>query len=327
MNPVAVDLMGGDSGPAVIVEGVLAALEDMGGEIVVVGNEEAVRPLVGDSRVRIVHASEEILMSDDPASAPRRKRDASMVVGATLLKAQEVSAFITFGNSGAAMATALVKVGRIRGVARPAITIELPVPGTTSTVLLDAGANTEVIPQWLHQFAVMGSVYCSARLGIDLPRVGLLSIGEEAGKGNALVKETYPLLAEEPSINFLGNVEGRDIMSDRVDVVVTDGFTGNVVLKSLEGAAHLFAHAVLAALSEGDDGVLDAALPKLLPLWNQMTPDDTGAAALLGVNGLFLIGHGASNARAVSSAVRNARQLAEAGVVQTIRRLEGSAGE
>ncbi|MGC9155976.1 MAG: phosphate acyltransferase PlsX [Ferrimicrobium sp.] len=327
MNPVAVDLMGGDSGPAVIVEGVLEALDSTGGEIVVVGTEEACHPLAGDARVRVVHASEEILMSDDPATAPRRKRDASMVVGATLLKEQQVSALITFGNSGAAMATALVKVGRIRGVARPAITVELPVPGTTSTIMLDAGANTEVTPAWLHQFAVMGSVFCAARLNIDRPRVGLLSIGEEPGKGNALVKETYQLLVDEPSINFLGNVEGRDIMSDRVDVVVTDGFTGNIVLKSLEGAAHLFAQAILAALSLGDDGVLDLALPKLLPLWNQMTPDDTGAAALLGVNGLFLIGHGASNARAVASGIRNARQLAQADVVGTIRRLEGSAGE
>jgi len=327
VNPVAVDLMGGDSGPAVIVEGVKSALDTMGGSVIAVGSHAACELFAGDARVETVVASEEILMSDDPASAPRRKRDASMVVGATLLKEQRASSFITFGNSGAAMATALVKVGRIRGVARPAITIELPVPGTTSTVLLDAGANTEVTPAWLHQFAVMGSVYTAARLGIEHPRVGLLSIGEEPGKGNTLVKETYYLLAEEPSIKFVGNVEGRDIMSDRVDVVVTDGFTGNVVLKSLEGAAHLFANAVLGALGAGDDGVLDLALPKLLPLWNQMTPDDTGAAALLGVNGLFLIGHGASNARAVASAVRNARQLAEAKVVETIRRLEGSTGE
>ncbi|MEX6430751.1 MULTISPECIES: phosphate acyltransferase PlsX [Ferrimicrobium] len=327
MKPVAVDLMGGDNGPAVIVEGINVALGAGAGEIVVVGSAEACRPLDRDPRVSVVLASEEISMSDDPASAPRRKRDASMVVGATLLKEQKVSAFVTFGNSGAAMATALVKVGRIRGVARPAIAVELPVPGSASTVLLDAGANTEVTPSWLHQFAVMGSVYCAARLGIAHPRVGLLSIGEEPGKGNSLVKETFKLLTDEPSINFIGNVEGRDVMSDRVDVVVTDGFTGNVVLKSLEGAAHVFAHAVLGALSEGDDGVLDLALPKLLPLWNQMTPDDTGAAALLGVNGLFLIGHGASNARAVASAVRNARQLGEADVVETIRKLEGSTGE
>jgi len=325
LHRIGVDLLGGDHGPASIAEGIAEAVDALDVEVVAIGHEESLA-LVGEHpRVSRVRAKEEILMSDDPASAPRRKRESSMVIGAAMLAEGELDGFITFGNSGAAMATALMKVGRIKGIARPAITVELPVPGTTPTVMLDAGANAEVLPAWLHQFAVMGSVYAAARLGLEAPRVGLLSIGEEAGKGNQLVKEAYGLLEAEASIRFLGNVEGRDIMTDRVDVVVTDGFTGNVVLKALEGAAKTFAHAVLEALAVGDDSVLEQALPKLAPLASELTPDATGAAALLGVDGLFLIGHGASNPRAVTSAIRNARTLAEADIVSTIRMHEGGA--
>ena len=323
MKPIAIDLMGGDHGHLVIVDGIVDALHQGDFQLIAIGSEEAVDSLPSHPKLARKVASEEILMGDDPASAPRRKRDSSMVVGAGLLKERLVDGFITFGNSGAAMATALLKVGRIKGVARPAIAVELPVPGATPTVLLDAGANTEVVAPWLHQFAVMGSVYCRARLNIDKPRVGLLSIGEEPGKGTSTVKEAHRLLEEESSINFIGNVEGRDVMSDNVDVVVTDGFTGNIVLKSLEGAAKLFAKAVFDALALGDDGVLDLALPKLIPLAEELTPDATGAAALLGVDGLLLIGHGSTNRRAVLSAISNARLLAEADVVGTIKVLEG----
>jgi len=325
LHRIGVDLLGGDHGPEAIADGIAEAVASLEVEVVAIGHEESLARVRSLPRIGRVVAEEEILMSDDPASAPRRKRGASMVIGAAMLAAGELDGFITFGNSGAAMATALMKVGRIKGIARPAITVELPVPGTTPTVMLDAGANTEVLPAWLHQFAVMGSVYAGARLRMEAPRVGLLSIGEEAGKGNQLVKEAYGLLAAEESIRFIGNVEGRDIMTDRVDVVVTDGFTGNVVLKSLEGAAKTFAKAVLDALAVGNDGVLEQALPKLAPLAEELTPDATGAAALLGVDGLFLIGHGASNPRAVASAIRNARMLAEADLVSTIRMHERGA--
>lgn len=322
MLPIAVDLMGTDLGPAVVARGLVEARTALGVELIAVGTEEALGGLPAE--IERVVAPEVIEMTDDPATAPRRKRAASMVVAAELLRQQRASAVVTFGNSGAAMATALLKLGRIRGVARPAITVELPVPGSTATVLLDAGANTEVQSAWLRDFALMGSVYAEARLGIERPRVGILSIGEEPGKGSSLVKEAYALLEQESLISFIGNVEGRDVMSDRVDVVVTDGFTGNVVLKTLEGAASAFAKAVLAELAVGgdDDPVLAGALERLVPLWNELTPDATGAAALLGVDGLFLIGHGASNERAVASAVRNALQLARADVVATIRRYE-----
>lgn len=319
MLPIAVDLMGTDLGSAVVAEGIARA---KGAPVIAVGTPEALAAL--PSSVERVEATEVIEMTDDPASAPRRKRDASMVVATELVKQGRASAAVTFGNSGAAMATALLKLGRIKGVARPAITVELPVPGATPTVLLDAGANTEVQASWLHDFALMGTVYARARLGIEAPRVGLLSIGEEPGKGTSLVKEAFALLEGDARISFLGNVEGRDVMSDRVDVVVTDGFTGNVVLKALEGAARALAHAVLSALAPAGehDAIADGAIERLLPLWSELTPDATGAAALLGVDGLVLIGHGASNERAVASAIRNAVQLAEGDVVSTIRHYE-----
>ncbi len=318
--------MGGDNAPGVVLEGISSLLAAERIPLIVVGTEAAFSKMEKFEDVEKVVATEVIEMDDDPASAPRRKRDASMVVVAKLVKEQRASAGVTLGNSGAAMATALLKIGRIKGIARPAIAVEIPVPGSLPTVLLDAGANSEVTPAWLHQFAMMGSVYATARLGIEAPRVGLLTIGEEAGKGNSLVKEAFDLLSGEPQINFIGNVEGRDVMSSRVDVVVTDGFTGNVVLKTLEGAASLFAHAVLDALSSGEDGkeVLDVALPRLLPLWNELTPDATGAAALLGIDGLYLIGHGSSSPLAVANAIRNAKKLGDGDVVSTIRRIEAS---
>ena len=318
--------MGGDKAPGVVLEGISSLLAAERIPLIVVGTEAALSKMEQLEGVEKVVATEVIEMDDDPASAPRRKRDASMVVVAKLVKEKRASAGVTLGNSGAAMATALLKIGRIKGIARPAIAVEIPVPGGLPTVLLDAGANSEVTPGWLHQFAMMGSVYATARLGIDAPRVGLLTIGEEAGKGNSLVKEAFDLLSGEPQINFIGNVEGRDVMSSRVDVVVTDGFTGNVVLKTLEGAASLFARAVLDALSSGEGGkeVLDAALPRLLPLWNELNPDATGAAALLGIDGLYLIGHGSSSPLAVANAIRNAKKLGDGDVVSTIRRIEAS---
>jgi glycerol-3-phosphate acyltransferase PlsX len=319
--------MGGDNAPQVIIEGVHELLSDSQIPVLLVGTEEALAGVEKGPMISTVVATEVIEMDDDPATAPRRKRDSSMVKVAELVKRKQACAGVTLGNSGAAMASALLKIGRIKGIARPAITVELPVPGTTPTVMLDAGANSEVLPSWLHQFAIMGSVYARARLGIDSPRVGILTIGEEAGKGNAVVKETYELLAREPAINFIGNIEGRDIMSDRVDVVVTDGFTGNVVLKALEGAALIFAKAIVEALGAGNDGkqVLDVAIPKLVPLWNELTPEATGAAALLGIDGLFLIGHGASTKKAVANAIKNAYGLASQDVISTIKELEQKA--
>jgi glycerol-3-phosphate acyltransferase PlsX len=235
---------------------------------------------------------------------------------------------VSAGNTGATMASALLRLGRIKGVARPAIATPIPVPGSTPTVLLDAGANAECQPQWLVQFAQMGAIFSRARYGIAEPRVGLLSIGEEPTKGNPLVKETHALLAAAGALDragarFAGNVEGRDIMTPDVDVVVTDGFTGNVALKTLEGGMRSLVSAVIEGLSTTD--VADAALGALSPLYMTLDPDQTGGAMLLGVDGVCIISHGSSSATAVVNATRVASEMVEAGVVEHLRLAVASA--
>jgi glycerol-3-phosphate acyltransferase PlsX len=208
-------------------------------------------------------------------------------------------------------------MGRVKGVNRPAIATPIPVPGHTPTVLLDAGANAEVQPDWLVQFGVMGSIYAARRFGINNPRVGLLSIGEEPGKGDTLRKEAYELLSVAPGINFIGNVEGRDIMTDDVDVVVTDGFTGNVALKTLEGSLKSIINSLLAAFDSSDEAraAATALWPSLLPLYDSLDPENTGGAMLLGVDGVCIISHGSSSDRAMVNAVRVAADMVNADVV------------
>ncbi|HEY2815117.1 MAG TPA: phosphate acyltransferase, partial [Acidimicrobiales bacterium] len=221
----------------------------------------------------------------------------------------------------ATMASALLRMGRVKGLARPAIATPIPVPGGTPTVLLDAGANAECQPQWLVQFAQMGAVYARVRYGIEAPKVGLLSIGEESKKGNSLVKETYPLLAEaELAGEFVGNVEGRDLMTEGVDVVVTDGFTGNVALKTLEGGLKALVNALFGAFAASDEAkaAAEVLMPQLLPLYAQLDPDTYGGAMLLGVNGVCIISHGSSSATAVVNAVGVAAEMVDRGVVDLL---------
>ena len=230
-------------------------------------------------------------------------------------------AMISAGNTGATMASALLRMGRIKGVKRPAIATPIPVPGSTPTILLDAGANAEVQAEWLVQFALMGSVYARHRFGIAEPRVGLLSIGEEPGKGDTLRKETYELLSEASGLNFIGNVEGRDVMSTTVDVVVTDGFTGNVVLKTLEGGMKTVVAALLDAFTaeEHYKPHAEALMPALLPLYKTLSPDTYGGAVLLGVDGVCIIAHGSSTAEAIVNGIGVAREMVEHDVVAEIR--------
>jgi len=312
--PVAVDAMGGDRAPGEIVAGARQAADELGVPVVLVGNPE----LLGDPRgLDMIAASEVIGMDDDAATAVRRKKDSSLVRAAEAVRDGKASAMVSAGNTGATMASALLRMGRLSGVQRPAIATPIPVPGSTPTVLLDAGANAECTAQYLVQFAQMGAVFAATRYGIDKPRVGLLSIGEEDTKGTPLVKETHALLrdgAGGAGVNFIGNVEGRDIMSTDVDVVVTDGFTGNVVLKTLEGGLKALVGAVAGAVG-GVEGAVDA----LLPLAAEFDPDNTGGAMLLGVEGVCIISHGSSSARAVVNAVRVARDMVEGGVVEGLR--------
>ncbi len=319
MLPVAVDAMGGDHAPGTIVAGARAAATD-GVPVLLVGPADlAERVDIGD--LELITASEVIEMHDDAAQGVRRKKDSTLVRAAEAVRDGRASAMISAGNTGATMASALLRMGRIKGVSRPAIATPIPVPGAGPTVLLDAGANAEVQPEWLVQFAQMGSVYARHRFDIATPRVGLLSIGEEPGKGDALRKEAHGLLAVAPGIEFIGNVEGRDVMTDTADVIVTDGFTGNVVLKTLEGAMATVVAALLAAFAAEDHYKphADALLPALLSLYETLDAETYGGAILLGVDGVCIISHGSSSERAIRNGIEVAREMVEADMLCEIR--------
>lgn len=323
--PVAVDAMGGDQAPAEIVAGAVRARDELGVSVVLVGRPDE---LGGDHGLEVIAASEVIAMDADPGRSVRTMKDSSLVRAAEAVRDGRACAMVSAGNTGATMASALLRMKRLPGVGRPAIATPIPCPGAdTPTVLLDAGANAECTPEWLVQFAQMGAVYARHRYGIEAPRVGLLSIGEEPTKGTPLVKETHALLAEgtwaaTSGGTFVGNVEGRDIMSPDLDVVVTDGFTGNVVLKTLEGGMKALVAAILAAFGTDDDtrAAGDTLMPALLPLYGQLDPDNTGGAMLLGLNGPCIISHGSSSATAVVNAVQVAVEMVDADLVGAIAR-------
>jgi phosphate acyltransferase len=324
MLPIAVDAMGGDHAPGAIVAGALAAASE-GTPILLVGPADLKeRADIGD--LPLLEAGEVIEMHEDAGRAVRRKKDSTLVRAAEAVRDGQASAMISAGNTGATMASALLRMGRIKGVSRPAIATPIPVPGHQPTVLLDAGANAECQPEWLLQFAQMGAVFARDRYGIDQPRIGLLSIGEEASKGTPLVKETHALLSGSDALTaagarFVGNVEGRDVMTPDVDVVVTDGFTGNVVLKTLEGGMRTLVSAIFEAFGTSPEtqAASEVLIPALLPLYGTLDPDNTGGAMLLGVDGLCLISHGSSSATAVVNAVRVAAELHDHGVVDALR--------
>ncbi|MBA3303264.1 MAG: phosphate acyltransferase PlsX [Acidimicrobiia bacterium] len=319
MTTVAVDAMGGDRAPGEIVAGAREAAVRPGIDILLVGLADAIAASdPGD--LEVLACSEVIGMDDEPGSAVRRKKDSSLVRAAESVRDGRCSAMVSAGNTGAAMASALLRMGRVKGVARPAIATPIPVPGSTPTVLLDAGANADCQADWLVQFAQMGSAYASARYGLAAPRVGLLSIGEEETKGSALVKQTHALLREARSVHFVGNVEGRDLMTDDVDVVVTDGFTGNVALKTLEGGMRYLQGALLGTMTATDDlrAAFEVLWPALEPMVAQLDPESYGGAMLLGVDGVCIISHGSSSARAIVNAVGVAAEMVEAGLVSAL---------
>jgi glycerol-3-phosphate acyltransferase PlsX len=330
MLPIAVDAMGGDHAPGAIVAGARAAAE-AGTPVVLVGPADlGDRVDIGD--LPLIVAGEVIDMHEDGGRAVRRKKDSTLVRAAEAVRDGHASAMISAGNTGATMASALLRMGRIKGVNRPAIATIIPVPGGRPTVLLDAGANAEVSPEWLVQFAQMGSIFARHRFGLPEPAVGLLSIGEEPGKGDSLRKDAFELLsaaAESSDLNFIGNVEGRDVMADTADVIVTDGFTGNVVLKTLEGGLKAVIKALLEAFDSDPSYREPAAalLPALLPLYTQLDPETYGGAMLLGVDGVCIISHGSSSQRAVVNAIGVAREMVEANVVGEIANAIRPTGE
>ena len=315
MLPIAVDALGGDKAPSEIIAGAREAVA-AGIDVILVGP----RGLAGCEGFELIEASEVIEMHEDAASSVRTKKDSTLVRAAEAVRDGKASAMISAGNTGATMASALLRMGRIAGVKRPAIATPIPAPGTTPTVLLDAGANAEVEPEWLVQFGLRGSVYADARLGVKNPRVGLLPIGEEPGKGDTLRKQAYELFSNAKNLNFIGSVEGRDIMTDKVDVVVTDGFTGNVALKTLEGTMRGVVKALFAAISapeykEHADGIM----PALLSLYSTFDPDTYGGAILLGVDGVCIISHGSSGSRAMLNGIKVAKEMVEVDMVGKIR--------
>ncbi len=304
---IAIDAMGGDHAPGAMVEGAVHAVEQLGCRVLLVGDDTAIRAVLPNGElpdgIEIRHASEVIEMHDEPGAGVRKKKDSSVVRAAEAVRDGHAHAMVGAGNTGATMASALLRFGRIRGAARPAIGVPIPVPFAQPHLLVDGGATVDCSPEWLVQFAQMGRAYARLRLKVDEPTVGLLSNGEEAGKGDDLRKRTHALLAGEPW--FVGNVEGRDMMSGHPHVIVTDGFTGNVALKTVEGTMKAAANLVFTTL--GAPEVKEAAevlAPLLLQaVTDYLDPDTIGGAALLGVDGVCVISHGSSSARAIVNAV------------------------
>jgi glycerol-3-phosphate acyltransferase PlsX len=324
---IGIDAMGGDFGPRTVTEGAVLALQELPGRlhITLVGDEgelrDSLRQLKAESLpIDVVHAPERIEMAEKAAAAVRRKSQSSLVVLTQLHRDGKLDAIFSAGNTGAVVATALLGLGRLEGVSRPALAVFVPNRGE-GTVLLDVGANAECKPVWLVQFAHMGAVYARQLLGRKEPRVGLLSIGEEDTKGDALVLEAHPLLRRASHLNFVGNIEGRDVFKGNVDVVVTDGFTGNVLLKTAESIAGLLKHMIGEEL-RGDWmaklGVLFMA-PALKRLARRIDWEEHGAAPLLGVDGVCFVGHGSSSPRAIRSAARTMLTFIEKRVNEHIR--------
>src|SRR5579884_281900 len=326
---VAVDAMGGDRAPDEIVAGALRAHDESDVDVLLVGREELIRPLLPGGEppdgVELLHAGDVIAMHDDPASSVRTRKDASLVRCAEAVRDGRAQAMVGAGNTGATMAAALLRMGRIKGIARPGLGLLIPRPGMHAQLLVDSGATTDADPEWLVQFAAMGATYARIRLGLAEPTIGLLSNGEEPGKGDELRKKTYALLEGTPG--FVGNVEGRDLMSPRPDVVVTDGFTGNVALKSIEGAVKAVASLVFGVLAREDIAeAAQAVMPALLEVAADLDPDATGGAMLLGVNGVCVISHGSSSATAIVNAARVARDCVAADIVARLEEAAGRAG-
>ena len=329
MTKIVVDAMGSDNYPGPDVEGAVMAAREYGVEIILVGDESKIKPILDSAGgtglpIRVVHAPEMLTMEDkgDKLAFKARHKDSrnSMAVGIDLVKNGEADAFVTAGNTGAGMITALFRLGRLRGVDRPALAPIFPT-ATGSCVVLDIGANPDCKPENLLQFAIMGSVYAEKVRGAKKPKVGLVSNGEEEGKGNELVRAATPLL-KESSLNYYGNVEGKEVIGGRVDVAVTDGFVGNVMLKTAEAVAKLIVDKIRETIKGGGALTKIGGLlvkPALGRIKQLLDPSDQGAAPLLGVNGLVFIGHGRSDANAIKSAVRVAKEAVEAKVLDAMK--------
>ena len=322
---IVLDAMGSDTHPEPEIAAAMLAAAQWGDPILLVGPQDVLESRLraagaAEEQVRVIHAPEVLEMTDKPADAARGKARSSMAVGMELIKSGDADAFVTAGNTGGAMANALFRIGRIRGVRRPALAGIFPVRNGQA-VLLDIGANADVRPEFLVQFALFGSLYAETVFGWPSPRVALLSNGEEAGKGNQLVKEAYPLL-QASGLNFIGNIEPKEFFAGKADVAVSDGFTGNVLLKTSEAVAsfliNMIREQIKASPLTAVGGLL--AKPAFKRVGALLDPSEYGAAPLLGIDGLVFVGHGRSDAHALVSAIRVARQAVAGGLLPAMRR-------
>ena len=329
---IVLDAMGGDFAPKVNVDGAIDALREFDDvEIILVGPQALLEQTIGEyadqaacaavkDRLHVVDAPEVITTEEHPVMALRRKKNSTFCVGMDIVRRKEAQAFVSAGSTGAVMAGAMFKIGRIKGVARPALAAPMPVPGRTM-LLVDAGANTDCKPDWINQFAMMGSIYMNRVMGVETPEVGLVNIGVEAAKGNEQAQQAYALMQAQSVYRFIGNVEARDTLAGQCDVLAADGFIGNVVLKNTEGTISALFKLLKQGLLGSAKGKVAALLAKdtFKSLKSSFDSTEVGGVPLLGVEGAVIKAHGNSNARAIFCAIRQARRVVEAGVVELIR--------
>ena len=322
---IVVDALGSDDNPTPDVAGSVMAAREYGVTIILVGDEELIRSELADHdsdglSIEIVHAGQVITMEDKPSLVLREKKESSMHVGINLVKTGAADAFVTAGNTGAALGIAMLRnvgLGRIPGIKRPALGVNFPTP--ERPFLIDNGANADCRPEYLLQFGIMGSIYVERVLGVDNPRVALVSNGEEEGKGNALIQEATPLLANS-QLNFIGNIEPKEFMRGAADVAVADGFTGNILMKTAEAVSSYMADLIRTYMKANPVAAVGGLLSRSVfsQVRAHLDPDEVGGAPLLGVNGPVIIGHGRSNATAIKHAIGQARLVAENNIVEAI---------
>ena len=325
---IAVDAMGGDFAPEEIVAGAIQASAELDLDVLLVGDEQQINPLVkkydskGTASVEVIHTDDVITMKEEPLTGIRRKPKASINVAMGLVKSKKADAVVSAGHSGAAMASALLKLGRLKGIERPAIGAVLPtIIPNKSVIVLDVGANVDCKPKYLEQFALMGTIYSKYVLGNESPQVGLLNIGEESSKGNDLALQTNKLLTENPQIPFLGNAEGRDVLSGEFDIIVCDGFVGNIVLKFAEAIGEVMLQIMKEELPKGIRGKVGTALlkPNLKNIKRRIDRAEHGGALLFGVAGICIISHGSSRRGSMFNAIRSAKEAIENEVLEQIK--------
>ena len=325
---IAVDAMGGDYAPEEIVTGAIQASVELDIDVLLVGDEQQLNPLVkkhggkDSTQIAVVHAEDAISMKEEPLTGIRRKPKASINVAMNLVKHKKADAVVSAGHSGAAMASALLKLGRLKGIERPAIGAVLPtIIPDRSVIMLDAGANVDSKAKYLEQFALMGTIYSNYVLGVAKPKVGLLNIGEESSKGNELALQTHKLLTDNPQIPFVGNAEGRDVLSGEFDVIVCDGFTGNVVLKFAEAIGEVMLQIMKEELPKGLRGKVGTALlkPNLMNIKRRIDRAEHGGGLLFGVAGICIISHGSSRRGSIKSAIRLATEAIDNEVLEKIQ--------